>query len=305
MNGLFFRLKSDFRCVKIRFFIFNIRRLCLPLSNIYTCMVKRIVYIFALVVLFASCSEYNQIIKSNDIEKKYQYAKKCFEEKKYNRAHTILEGIITMFKGTARGEESLYLLAQSCYYDNDYATASQYFLTYCKNYPRGEYAELARFYAGYGYFLDSPDVRLDQTMTYKGLSELQTFLEYYPKSEKAEQAQKALIELQEKLVQKELLNVRLYYNLGNFMHVNHYRSAVVTARNALKDYPYTKHKEEFYYVILQSRHQEALNSVAERRPDRYREVVDEYYNYINEFPNGKYLKDAQAIFAQSNKYLKD
>lgn len=268
-------------------------------------MVKKIIYVFALSVLFASCSEYNKISKSNDIEKKYQYAKKCFEEKKYTRAHNLLEGIVTMFKGTARGEESLYLLAQSFYYDKDYSTASQYFSTYCKSYPRGEFAELARFYAGYGYYLDAADPRLDQSGTYRGLSELQTFLEYYPKSEKAEEAQKALVDLQERLVEKEMLSARLYYNLGNFMHVNHYKSAVITAHNALKDYPYTKYKEDLYMLILRSKYREAENSVDERRGDRYREAVDEYYNYINEFPEGKYQKEAQEIFAESNKYLKD
>ena len=173
-----------------------------------------------LTVLLSSCGEYNKILKSTDYELKYSYAKKYFNAKQYERSATLLDELVTIFKGTAYAEESLYLLAQSYYGQKDYQTASQYFETYYSTYPKGEYTELSRFYSGYGLYLDSPDPRLDQTQTYKAIEQLQLYLEYYPQSERASQAQDILFELQEKLAFKELMAARLYFNLGTYMGNN-------------------------------------------------------------------------------------
>ena len=76
-------------------------------------------------------------------------------------------------------------------------------------------------YSGYGLYLDSPDPRLDQTQTYEAINQLQLYLEYYPQSERAKEAQNIMFELQEKLAYKELLAVRLYFNLGTYMGNNY------------------------------------------------------------------------------------
>ena len=62
--------------------------------------------------------------------------------------------------------------------------------------------------------------------------------------------------MQDKLTLKELQNAQLYYNLGNFLG-NNYQSAIITARNAIKSYPYSKYKEDFEMLILKSKFQEA------------------------------------------------
>ena len=152
-----------------------------------------------LVVLMASCGEYNKILKSTDREMKYTYAKKYFEEGKYSRSITLLEELVPFFKGTDKAEESLYLLGQSYYNSKDYLSATEMFTTYYNTYPKGEYAEPALFYAAYGLYLDSPDAKLDQSKTYKAIAEFQRYIEEYPQSERSEQAKEYMFELQEKL----------------------------------------------------------------------------------------------------------
>ena len=181
---------------------------------------KKVVFLLMMTVLLSSCGEYNKILKSTDYELKYSYAKKYFNAKQYSKSATLLDELVTIFKGTAYAEESLYLLAQSYYGQKDYQTASQYFETYYTTYPKGEFTELSRFYSGYGLYLDSPDPRLDQSQTYKAIEQLQLYLEYYPQSERAEEAQNIMFELQEKLAYKELMATRLYFNLGTFMGNN-------------------------------------------------------------------------------------
>lgn len=255
-------------------------------------------------VLFSSCGEYNKILKSTDYELKYSYAKKYFNMKEFTKSATLLEELVPIYKGTASAEESLYLLAQSYYGQKDYLTASQYFNTYYTTYPKGEYTELARYYSGYGLYLDSPDPRLDQTQTYKAIAELQLYLEYYPQSERAKEAQNIMFESQEKPAFKELLATRLYYNLGTYMG-NNFQSSVITAQNALKNYPYSKYREEFMYYVIQSKYELAMVSVEEKLQGRYRDVVDEYYNYMNEYPEGKYVKQVKKFYDYASKRIND
>ena len=258
----------------------------------------------ALVLLATSCGEYNKVLKSNDYNYKYEYAKKAFEQKKYAQVTTILTDLVTVFKGTDKAEESLYLLALAYYENQDYTSAGSYFKTYYTHYPKGQYAELARYYAGYGYYLDSPDPQLDQTDTYKAIEELQSFLDYFPKSDKVSIAQNAIFELQDKLVYKELQNAQLYYNLGNYLG-NNYESAVIVARNAIKDYPYSKYKEQLEMLILKARYQEASQSVDEKKVDRFRIVIDEYYSFINNYPESESREEADNIYAIASRYVKD
>ena len=58
---------------------------------------------------------------------KYEYAKKYFEQKKYARAYTLLGELVTIYKGTDKAEESLYLLARSHYMAKDYSTSGGVF----------------------------------------------------------------------------------------------------------------------------------------------------------------------------------
>ena len=130
------------------------------LRNIY-----HILSVLILAALLSSCGEYQRAQKSTDYNYKFEYAKRAFEEKKYVQAATLLEEVFTVFKGNEKAEESLYLLAMSNYENHDYETAGTYFRSYYSRYPKGKYAELARFYCGYGYYLDSPEPQLDQTGT--------------------------------------------------------------------------------------------------------------------------------------------
>lgn len=268
-------------------------------------MIKKAVYFGLLLILCCSCGEYYKVQKSADLDVKYQYAKRCFDAGKYHRAYSLLENLVAIFKGTDKGEESLYLLALSHFMAKNYDTSGDYFSTYYRSYPKGQYTEMARYYAGLSYYNESPDCRLDQTISYKGIEELQMYMDYYPQGEKVKEAQEMIIALQEKLAQKEYLNAMTYFNIGNYLGRNYYESAVITAQNALKSYPDTEKREDFLLLILRARYREAQESILERKSERYRNTLDEYYAYINEFPNGKFRKEADNIFKDSSNHIDD
>ena len=230
-------------------------------------MKKNIIITLLAAATLTSCGEYNKLLKSTDYEYKYEAAKNYFAKGQYNRSATLLNELITILKGTDKAEESLYMLGMSYYNQKDYQTAAQTFITYFNTYPRGTFTELARFHAGKALFLDTPEPRLDQSSTYQAIQQLQMFMEYFPNSTKKQEAQDMIFALQDKLVLKELYSARLYYNLGNYLG-NNYESCVITAQNALKDYPYTDYREELSILILRARHEMAIYSVT-RTTERF------------------------------------
>lgn len=274
-------------------------------------MKKYIVLALLSAGVFSSCGEYNKVLKSTDYEYKYEAAKSYFAKGQNSKAATILEELIPIMKGTAYGEESLYMLAMTYFNQGDYVTASHYFNTYYTTYPRGTYTELARYNSGKALYLDTPEAKLDQSSTYKAIQELQMFMEYFPRSERRELAQNMIFELQDKLVEKEYLSAKLYYDLGSYTGNtvysstgNNYLAAIVTAQNILKDYPYTKLREELSILILRAKYDMAKESVIEKKEERMLETVDEYYAFKNEFPESKYMKEVENIYKDASKYIK-
>ncbi len=267
-------------------------------------IMRKFIILSVLTLLFCSCGEYQKALKSNDYNYKFEFAKQAFEQKRYVQSATLFNECTTVFKGSEKAEEAMYLLAMSNYENKDYITSGPQFKAYYQRFPKGKFVEPARFYCGYGYYLDSPDPQLDQTTTIKGIEELQAFLDYFPRSDKTAQAQNAIFELQDKLTLKQLQNAQLYYNLGNYMG-NNYESCVIVARNAVRDYPYSKYKEELEMLILKARFQEADLSIDERKQDRFREVLDEYYSFINNYPDSPHRSEAENIYNIARKHVKD
>lgn len=252
-----------------------------------------------------SCSDYQKLLKSTDYELKWTKANEYYEQKKFQKVIELLEELQAIHKGTDRAEQTLFMLGNAYYNKRDYSSAEQYFETYYKTYPKGVFTEDCRFLSGKAAYLNSPDPRLTQDETYKAISLLNVFLDYYPESDRREDVVTMLSELQDKLVYKQLLNCRLYFNLGNYMGYNNYESCIVTASNALQDYPVSKYREEISFLILKSRYILATQSVDELRMTRYRAAVDEYYSFFNEFPESKFKKEADTMLKESKKVTKE
>ena len=59
------------------------------------------------------------------------------------------------------------------------------------------------------------------------------------------------------------------------------------------------------FLIIRSKYELALVSVEEKLQGRYRDVVDEYYTYMNEYPEGQYVKQVTKYFEYANKRISD
>jgi len=271
-------------------------------------MKKNILISFILSLLVVSCAqEYNQVYKSTNYTYKYEFAKECFARGKYSAAVPLLQDLVTIQKGTDNAQECLYMLAMAEYELRDYEAASEAFKKYYQTYPRGQYAEMASFYIGQSLFESTPEPRLDQTPTVAAIAAFQDYLDIFPDGKMKGTAQQRLFDLQDKLIRKEYLNAKLYYNLGSYFGNctnggNNYEACIITAQNALNDYPYSNLREDFAILVMKSKFELAQMSVESKKLQRYQDAEDECYGFINEYPESKsrtlaekYIKKCQEI----------
>lgn len=266
------------------------------------------ILIAPLLLLTASCVDYNNIVKTQDYLYKYEAAKQYYAQGQYNRAAQLLQDVLSVLKGTELGEESLYLTALCNMKARSYEAAATVFRKYYQTYPRGKYAEEARFNCGMSLYETTPEPKLDQTSTYEAVTEFQNFIETFPNSRLRPQAQDLIFKLQDKLVEKEYLSAKLYYDLGAYIgngSNGNYGACIITAQNAILDYPYTSRREDFAILILRARFKLAQMSVEEKKEERYHNAIDEYYGFVTEYPESKHMKEAKALFAKAQKYVEN
>lgn len=266
-----------------------------------------LIVLCVLSVAVSSCGDYNKLQKTSDFGYKYEAAKQYYAEGQYNRSALFLQEVIAMLKGTDKGEESLFLLGMSSYKARNYDAATSYFRKYYQSYPKGTYTEKAHYYCAMSLYKNTPEIKLDQTATYEAVTEFQNFLELYPESELSDQVREQIFALQDKLVEKEYLSAKLYYDLGSYFSNctyggSNYQACIVTAENAINDYPYTTRREDFAILILRAKFELAAQSVESKKEERYHNAIDEYYGFTNEYPESIYMKEANALFKKAQKY---
>lgn len=273
---------------------------------------SRLIFLPLLLVLtmLSACSEFSAVLKSDDYEYRYEAAKALYADGHYRQAAELFSMLLAPLKGTSYGEESLYMLAESNLRAKDYESAAMFFKKYYQVYPKGHYMEMARFNSGYSLYKQVADIRLDQTSTMEAIREYQDFLDYCPNTGLKEQTHAVIYELQDRLVEKEYLSAKLYYDLGTYTlnsiyGGNNYEACVVTAQNALNDYPYASAglREDLSILILRAKYHLARQSVEAKRVERFRDAIDEYYAFENDFPESRYLQEANSIFRYSQRMV--
>ena len=268
------------------------------------------IIIVSAMLLTGCANEFNQVYKTSDYSYKYEYAKECFMKGKYTRAVTLLQDLVTLQKGTDNAQESLYMLAMAQYLGKDYESAAATFKKYYSSYPKGVYAEMAQYYIGQSLYMSTPEPRLDQSQTVAAISAFQDYLDLFPDAKYKEAAQNRLFALQDKLVQKEFYSAQLYYDLGQYFGNctnggNNYEACIITAQNALKDYPYTSMREKFALLIMKSKYELAQQSIEEKKFERFQDAEDECYGFINEYPDSKSKSLAEKYISKCKEVTKD
>lgn len=261
--------------------------------------IVRVVFIFNLVLFIVGCSGYEKVLKSSDYKLKYREALRYYEKQDYVRAATIFDQISTVFRGTDQADTIYYYQAMSYFNQGDYILAGHYFRTFARTYGASSFAEDADYMGAFCYYMTSPRPSLDQSNTVQAIQAFQLHLIRYPESSRKEEVVKYLTELREKLVEKSFLSARLYYDLED------YKASIVALNNSLIKYPDSKYREEIMFMLVKSSYMLADNSILTKKKDRFQDAIDEYYSFAAEFPESKFIKEANRYYRLSADYLGD
>ena len=261
-------------------------------------MSSKLYIILLISVLLSSCGEYEKLLKSTDNELKKTKAKEYFEAGKYVKSSELLGQILPRYRATEEAEELNWMNAQSFYGMKDYIMAGSYFKNLVEQYPFGRYAEEASFMAARCDYNIAPKAELDQESTRSAVEGFNVFINRYPASPKIEECKTLIRELEERLVEKSYLSAKLYYEMKQ------YKAAIVALTNSLKEFSETKYREEMMFLKLNSLYLYAENSLSSKQKERYQDTLDDYYSFMEEFPQSKYSKDIKKIYQDTTKFLK-
>ena len=259
-------------------------------------VLKIIVCALAVAAACAGCkSQYDILLEGNDANAKYKAAFEYFDAGKYQKAAQLFESLTFLTSGTERDDTVHYYWGLSNYKFKDYYSAEGNFTSFVETFPRSVFTEEARFLKIDCMFRGTLRYELDQTPTYKTLSEISTFLVEYPGTDKREICDKMTDDLTERLEKKEFENARLYYKMED------YKAARIALKNVLKDNAENHYREEILYHIAMSSYKYADMSIASKKKERFLEFQDDYLNFVGEYPESKHRSELDNLYNKVKK----
>ena len=250
------------------------------------------------IVSLSSCSHFSKVLKSNDYDYKLRIADKYYAEKDYGHAQQLFEELFRVFKGSEHFEDIYYKFAYCAYYLKDYANAENLFKGFVEVFPNSAKAEEMDYMRAYTFYKQSPKLELDQTNTTKTIGFMQAFINTHPSSPKVKEATTIIDQCRAKLEEKDFKNAQLYFDLGYF------KAAGVALNSLMNSYPDSEKSDEYKLLIIRSYYSFALQSVEEKKEDRFGQVVTQCNEFIDRFPESKLTKSVQEYLNLSQNNIK-
>ena len=259
---------------------------------------KNVLYLFVLVILISSCSDFQKALKSEDVSVKFIEATKMYEAKKYAKALRLFDQIAPAYKGKPQAERMFYMYAQSLYKTEQYYLAGYQFESFVSSYPKSEKVEESAFLGAKCFSELSPVYTLDQTDTYKAIDKLQNFIDIYPESTNVAEANLLVKALREKLELKAYENAKTYNNISD------YKAAMVAFDNFIINFPGTPYKEKALFYKLDSAYNLAINSYQNKMEERLISAKAAYTGFVKYYNNSEYKPKADEMLARIENDLK-
>lgn len=261
----------------------------------YTKMNRSILIVLA--ASLVSCSEYQKVLKEDDVKTKYEMTEKLYDAGEYRKALRLLDQIVPNYIGKPQGERLVYFYADSYYQTEQYYLAAYQYERFTKSYPNSEKAELAAFRGAESEYKTAPRYSLDQTETDKALFRLQNFINDYPQSDYMDEVNAMINELRLKLEKKDYEIARQYYRISDYF------AAAKSFELFLKEHPGSELKEDALFYQLKTNFDLAMNSVLSRRAERLENALENYAQLMASFPETKYKEEVESLKVQMENEL--
>ena len=254
---------------------------------------KKLVSIVFVLLVFSACSEYQRVLKEEDIAAKFKMGTELYDAGKYEKANRLFLQIVPKYRGKPQAEKLMYMHSKAFYETKDYFSANYRMERFVEAYPKSERVDEIAFLAAKSYYKLSPVYAKDQTETADAIVKLQDFINRYPDSEFFDQANALVQELDAKL-EKKAYEIALQYHTTGPFHRD-YNSAITAFDNFLEKFPGTKYKEDALFYKFDSAYQLAVNSVPWKQAERTEKAFTFYKNFKRFFPETKYSEQVESM----------
>ncbi len=250
---------------------------------------------FILAIFLVSCSDYNEIVKGDDYQLKFDTANDLFDKAEYLKSIELYEQIYQRTPKSGEGELAYFRIGKSYFELGDFPMSGYYLGAFTQRFPYSVKIEEAMFLSAMCAVNNSPEHTLDQYETEIAINYLQQFIDAYPQSSLIDSCNKEMDDLRYKIELKDYDAVKLYDKTEN------YRAAVMSANTFLSDYPRSELREEIYYLLVYNSYMLALNSVENKKCERIEETKERCYNFAIEFPNSESSINVQNVLEKMEK----
>ncbi len=250
-------------------------------------------------LMLASCSEYQRVLKSDDVGLKYNVADSLYKKGDYKRALGLMDQILPAYRGKPQGEALNYRYANTLYNLEDYYLAGYQFERFETSYPKSDSLELAAYKSAKSYYELSPRYSLDQRDTEKALEKLQTFINKYPNSGYRDQANILVMELREKLEKKD------YEVAKQFLRISDFKASIDAYDNFIGDHPGSKYRKDAFYERIEAAYLLAINSVQYKVEERLLIAKKHYNSFIKYYSDSDLRGDADDLLEDIEKRLSE
>lgn len=251
-----------------------------------------------LILISSACSDYQKLLNSDDVSEKYKQAEVYYNNGEYRKANRLFEQIIPKYRGKPQAQRIIFFFAESYFQTKSYYLAAYQYENFTKSYPKSDRVQEATFKAAKSYYFQSPRHSLDQEDTFTALEKLQVFLNLYPESEYADEANQMIAELQEKLEKKDFEIAKQYYTIRD------YKAAIKANENFVSGFPGTKFREESLYVKFIASYEIAINSIDAKKQERLEDLIQQYNTLLRYYPETLFLEDLDKRMTQVYTELK-
>ena len=259
---------------------------------------KKIFLVLAAMAAIVSCkSEYDLLLEGNDVDAKYAAAFDLFNQDKYYKSAQMFESLALMTQGTPKDDTVQYYWGLSNYRYKDYYTAETNFKNFTESYPVSPFTENARFLRIDCLYRQTLRFELDQVPSQKAMVEIAEFMNDYPESPQFDNCVSMMNDLSERQDRKAYEAAKLYYKMEDYL------ASRVALKNVLKDDADNIYREEILYYSAMSSYKYAALSVAEKQRERYLAFVDDYLNFVGEYPESSYRKEMDSLYKKAQKAL--
>lgn len=263
---------------------------------------KHFLKVILILLFFASCSEYQKALKSEDSVFKIKVANEMYEKEKYTKAIRLYEQLESEYRGKPQGERLFYMFAQSYYITEQYGLAGYKFEIFTSGYPKSEKLEEASFLGAKCYSFLSPRYSLDQIDTEKGINKLQNFINTFPNSIYLDEANEIVKNLREKIERKTFENAIIYNKIARYS-ADH-TAAMISIENFLNDFPGTPYQEEALYYKFDSAYKLAINSIDSKKKERLLNAKKAYESLLKFKADTKFKTQVDNMHEEIEQELK-